>query len=139
MRRGEVIATVDGDGAINEICAPCDAWVMDYLAHDGERLEPGSAIVHLRAICGVRRDGDPRRRPIAFRMACSRTPISRRALDTTDEWIVTRTGIRERRIAARRRDDVDVRDRRGGRGDRRTPACSPDDLDMVIVATCTPD
>jgi biotin carboxyl carrier protein len=50
VRRGEVIATVDGDGATNEICAPCDAWVMDYLARDGERLEPGSAIVHLRAI-----------------------------------------------------------------------------------------
>jgi biotin carboxyl carrier protein len=50
VRSGDVIATVDGDGAINEIYAPCDAWVMDYLARDGERLEPGSAIVHLRAI-----------------------------------------------------------------------------------------
>ena len=32
--------------------------------------------------------------------ACSRTPTSSKMVDTTDEWIIERTGIRERRIAA---------------------------------------
>ncbi len=49
VRCGDVLATIDGDGAVTEIRSPCDAWVMDYLARDGERLEPGAAIAHLRA------------------------------------------------------------------------------------------
>ena len=59
-------------------------------------------------------------------------------VDTSDEWIVTRTGIRERRIA--------------GEGDSLSGYCvdasrralsaasvAPEDVDLVILATVTPD
>ena len=49
-RAGDVLAVVNGDGSAVEVCAPCDAWVMGYLIRDGQRVEPGSAIAHLRAL-----------------------------------------------------------------------------------------
>ncbi len=42
-------------------------------------------------------------------------------VDTSDEWIVQRTGIRERHIAARRRDDLRPGPARGARARSRTP------------------
>jgi 3-oxoacyl-[acyl-carrier-protein] synthase-3 len=59
-------------------------------------------------------------------------------VETSDEWIVARTGIRERHIAA---DDEFTSDlalhacRAALAAARRTP----DDVDLVIVATSTPD
>ncbi len=59
-------------------------------------------------------------------------------LDTTDEWIVSRTGIRERRIA-----DAETRTSHlayGASQDAiKDAGISPTDIDMVIVATSTPD
>jgi biotin carboxyl carrier protein len=49
-RAGDVLALIDADGTIVEVCAPCDAWVMGYLVREGQRVEPGSAIAHLRAL-----------------------------------------------------------------------------------------
>ena len=49
-RAGDVLASIDADGTVVEVCAPCDAWVMGYLIRDGQRVEPGSAIAHLRAL-----------------------------------------------------------------------------------------
>lgn len=49
-RAGDVLALVDADGTVVEVCAPCDAWVLGYLIRDGQRVEPGSAIAHLRAL-----------------------------------------------------------------------------------------
>ncbi len=49
-RAGDVLAVVDADGDPVDVCAPCDAWVMCYLIRDGQRVEPGSAIAHLRAL-----------------------------------------------------------------------------------------
>lgn len=59
-------------------------------------------------------------------------------LDTTDEWITSRTGIRERRIAA---DDVGTSDLAAEAGKRALEAagCKPDEIDMVITGTVTPD
>ena len=59
-------------------------------------------------------------------------------LDTSDEWIVTRTGIRERRIGAPGETTSmmgaeAVRRLMDGRGLR------PEDIDAIIVATVTPD
>ena len=59
-------------------------------------------------------------------------------LDTSDEWIVTRTGIRERRIGAPGETTSmmgaeAVRRLMDGRGLR------PEDVDAIIVATVTPD
>jgi 3-oxoacyl-[acyl-carrier-protein] synthase-3 len=59
-------------------------------------------------------------------------------VDTSDEWIVSRTGIRERRIAAPDEATSDIA----------LPACQralesaglhPSDIDLLIVATVTPD
>jgi biotin carboxyl carrier protein len=50
VRAGDVLAVVNADGNTVEVCAPCDAWVIDYLIRDGKRVEPGSAIAHLRAL-----------------------------------------------------------------------------------------
>jgi 3-oxoacyl-[acyl-carrier-protein] synthase III len=59
-------------------------------------------------------------------------------LDTSDEWIVTRTGIRERRLAAPGETTASM----GAEAVRRLMAAKglgPDDVDAVIVATVTPD
>ena len=61
-----------------------------------------------------------------------------RMVDTTDEWIVQRTGIRERRIAARNQFTshlaiAAVENLANNFGKQL------DDVDMVLVATCTPD
>jgi 3-oxoacyl-[acyl-carrier-protein] synthase-3 len=60
-------------------------------------------------------------------------------VDTTDEWIVTRTGIKERHI---------LKDPNKGSSDLAVPAVKkllektgtlPDEIDMVICSTATPD
>jgi len=50
VRAGDLLARMTADGSPLDLTAPCDAWVMGYLAQDGERVEPGKAIVHLRAL-----------------------------------------------------------------------------------------
>ena len=59
-------------------------------------------------------------------------------VDTNDEWIVTRTGIRERRIAA---DDetTTTLSVNAARDALAVAGLDPAELDLVIVATCTPD
>lgn len=59
-------------------------------------------------------------------------------MDTSDDWIIERTGIRERRVVAKGQATSDlaagaakqVLERRG---------ISPDEIDLIIVATVTPD
>jgi biotin carboxyl carrier protein len=50
IRAGQILARIDADGTLIEVQAPCDAWVMGYLLRNGERVEPGAAIAHLRAL-----------------------------------------------------------------------------------------
>jgi 3-oxoacyl-[acyl-carrier-protein] synthase-3 len=59
-------------------------------------------------------------------------------LDTTDEWIVSRTGMHERHIA---RDDETTSDMglAAARVAIERAACAPADIGCVIVATVTPD
>jgi 3-oxoacyl-[acyl-carrier-protein] synthase III len=59
-------------------------------------------------------------------------------VDTSDEWIVSRTGIRERRIAA---DDETTTDLsvNAARDALAVAGLDPAELDLVILATCTPD
>lgn len=59
-------------------------------------------------------------------------------VDTSDEWIVTRTGIRERRIAApdQATSDLALHAAREALAQARL---SPADLDLIILATATPD
>ena len=60
------------------------------------------------------------------------------SLDTSDEWIITRTGIRERRIGA----PGETTSTMGTEAVRRLMAdrqLGPGDIDAIIVATVTPD
>ncbi|ORE96568.1 beta-ketoacyl-ACP synthase III [Acuticoccus yangtzensis] len=59
-------------------------------------------------------------------------------VDTSDEWIVSRTGIEERRIAADGECTSDLAERaaRAALGDA---GLTPDDIDLIVLATATPD
>lgn len=59
-------------------------------------------------------------------------------VDTTDDWIVTRTGIRERHIAADNEFTSDLAFE-AGRLAIEAAGISTQDIDMIIVATTTPD
>ena len=61
-----------------------------------------------------------------------------RIMDTTDEWIVTRTGIRERHFAAENETVVDMAATAAVRA-LNNANLSIDDIDLVIVATTTPE
>lgn len=59
-------------------------------------------------------------------------------VDTADEWIVSRTGIRERRIAAPE-ETTSTMAVRAGREALARADLKPADIDLVIVGTATPD
>ncbi len=59
-------------------------------------------------------------------------------VETSDEWIIERTGIRERRIASKDQATSDLAYEATLRVLDRT-GLSPEDLDMIIVGTATPD
>jgi 3-oxoacyl-[acyl-carrier-protein] synthase-3 len=61
-----------------------------------------------------------------------------RVVDTSDEWIVSRTGIRERRIAARHESTATLAAIAGKRAIA-VAGLAPDDIDVILVATLTPD
>jgi len=59
-------------------------------------------------------------------------------VDTSDEWIQTRTGIRERRVAGPEVATSDLAAEAAGRA-LQAAGMEPDDMDAIIVATITPD
>ncbi|REK53907.1 MAG: 3-oxoacyl-ACP synthase [Thermobacillus sp.] len=59
-------------------------------------------------------------------------------VETNDEWIVTRTGIRERHIAAENQATSDLAYEAAVRA-LEAAKLAPEDLDLIIVATITPD
>jgi 3-oxoacyl-[acyl-carrier-protein] synthase III len=61
-----------------------------------------------------------------------------RLVDTSDDWILTRTGIRERRIAGAHENTSDMAARAGAAA-MRAAGIQPQDIDAVIVATMTGD
>ncbi len=61
-----------------------------------------------------------------------------RMVDTSDEWIVTRTGIRERRVAAAHETTASMAAVAGARAIA-VAGLEPDDVDLILVATLTPD
>jgi 3-oxoacyl-[acyl-carrier-protein] synthase-3 len=59
-------------------------------------------------------------------------------VDTSDEWITTRTGIKERRLVAEGEATSDLA-REASRDALRDAGVKPQDIDLIIVATITPD
>jgi len=59
-------------------------------------------------------------------------------VDTSDEWILQRTGIRERRIAAPDETTVDLAFRAAQRA-LADADVAPETIDLIILATATPD
>jgi 3-oxoacyl-[acyl-carrier-protein] synthase-3 len=59
-------------------------------------------------------------------------------VDTSNEWIVERTGIRERRIAADGERTSDLACRAAVNA-MQAAGCEPKDIDLVLIATATPD
>jgi 3-oxoacyl-[acyl-carrier-protein] synthase-3 len=59
-------------------------------------------------------------------------------VDTSDEWIRTRTGIRERRVAAAHETTASMAAVAGLRAIR-TAGIEPDDIDLILLGTLTPD
>ncbi|TKH06317.1 ketoacyl-ACP synthase III [Peribacillus simplex] len=59
-------------------------------------------------------------------------------MDTSDEWIRTRTGIEERRIA---KDDIDTSDMayEAAKAALKNAEISAEEIDLILVATVTPD
>ncbi|MGL5261956.1 MAG: beta-ketoacyl-ACP synthase III [Bacteroides sp.] len=60
-------------------------------------------------------------------------------VDTNDEWIMTRIGVKERRILHEEGLGTAYMARKATRELMRKTKSNPDDIDLVIVATTTPD
>src|SRR5438094_4068480 len=59
-------------------------------------------------------------------------------VDTSDEWITSRTGIRERRLAAKTEFTSDLAAQAAQRAMEKA-GVTADEIDLIIVATITPD
>jgi 3-oxoacyl-[acyl-carrier-protein] synthase-3 len=61
-----------------------------------------------------------------------------RMVDTSDEWITTRTGIKERRIASKNEFTSDLATKAALCAMERADV-KPEEIDLIVVATITPD
>jgi len=61
-----------------------------------------------------------------------------RIVNTSDEWIQTRTGIRERRVVGPG-ESTSTLSTEAGRRALEQAGLAPDEIDLIILATCTPD
>ena len=59
-------------------------------------------------------------------------------VDTSDDWITSRTGIKERHIAAEGESTSDMA-AGAARAAMENASITPDEIDLIIVATVTPD
>ncbi len=59
-------------------------------------------------------------------------------VDTSDEWITTRTGIKERRVAAKDEQTSDMGMKASLKAIEQA-GIAPTDIDLILVATATPD
>ena len=60
-------------------------------------------------------------------------------MDTTDEWIIERTGIKERRFFTEGKDTVSNMAARAGRIALERAGKKPEDVDAIVFATLSPD
>jgi 3-oxoacyl-[acyl-carrier-protein] synthase-3 len=66
------------------------------------------------------------------------TELGARGVETSDDWIVARTGIRQRYIASPQ-ESSSVLGTRAARAAIEAAGLAPKDVDLIIVATSTPD
>jgi len=59
-------------------------------------------------------------------------------VDTTDEWIKSRTGVEQRHIVADDETNLDLAERAAQKA-MQAAGVGPDDIDLIIVGTTTPD
>jgi 3-oxoacyl-[acyl-carrier-protein] synthase-3 len=59
-------------------------------------------------------------------------------VDTSDQWIVERTGIRERRVAAEGETTATLAIEAGANAIK-SAGLTPDAIDLLVVATATPE
>ncbi|MCC7113783.1 MAG: ketoacyl-ACP synthase III [Burkholderiales bacterium] len=64
--------------------------------------------------------------------------LARRGVDTSDDWVRARTGIRQRHVAADEESTSDLA-LAASREALRAAGLAPPDVDLIIVATTTPD
>jgi len=64
--------------------------------------------------------------------------LEKMGVDTSDEWITTRTGIKERRFAADG-ETTSSMSARAGRVALERARLRPQDVELIIVGTCSPD
>ena len=121
---GRRVGVVEGPGTSTARSSPfrgTPRWACS--PHPGERLREASPSPG----CGSRERCAPASLGwgTAVPERASPTPTSKRASTPPTQWIVERTGIRERRIAGAERDDRDARDRRRRRRRSSAPASHP--------------
>src|SRR5207244_4355033 len=61
-----------------------------------------------------------------------------RMVNTSDDWITTRTGIKERRIAAKNENTSDMATKAAMKAIEQAKI-SPKEINLILVATATPD
>ena len=111
-------------------CSRFTGFLMGMLVHSGERVREGQPIAWLRSrlmqcprIVGM---GHGRPRAAAHQ----RRP--RATLDTNDQWIVERTGIRERRVAGPDETRQRSPPTRGRGRASSTPGVDPTTIDLLV-------
>ena len=62
-----------------------------------------------------------------------------RMVDTNDEWIMTRIGVKERRILNEEGLGTSYMARKAVKQLMQRTGADPDDIDLIVVATTTPD
>ena len=62
-----------------------------------------------------------------------------RMVDTSDEWIMTRIGVKERRILSEEGLGTSYMARKAAKQLMQKTGANPDEIDAILVATTTPD
>lgn len=68
----------------------------------------------------------------------SNEDLVRRGIDTSDEWVTSRTGISSRHLATAETGSSDLACKAAERAIE-AAGCEAEDIDLIIVATSTPD
>ena len=77
--------------------------------------------------------------PICLELKCLTNHDLAKMVETSDEWIMTRTGIKERHVASKDEALVGFWRSTPPSARSRMPASKPESIELIVVATATPD